>query len=105
MDGIFAVFSHSLPEVERTPTFLSQSGPPPAPEANDADARKGRIMARARDVVVRPAKEAFALIIPRYLSPPPAPNVKCDGWCVHTSAAARSAPRVVWIFPCTAART
>ena len=100
MDGIFAVFSHSMPEVERAPTFLSQRGPSPVRDvveaSVDATARKGRVAGRARDVLVRPVKEAFALIIPRYLSPAPAPNVKCDGWCVPTSAAARSVPRVVW---------
>lgn len=97
MDEIFAVFKHSIPEVDRTPTFLSQRGPSQVSKetTHEADARKGRIMARAKDVVVRPAKEAFALIIPRYMSPQPAPNVKCDGWCVQTSATARSAARVV----------
>ena len=99
MDGIFAVFSHSMPEVERAPTFLSQRRLSPVREVAEAslesDTRKGRVMTRARDAVVRPMKEAFALIIPRYLSPSPAPNIKCDGWCVPTSAAARSVPRVV----------
>ncbi|KAH9836126.1 caspase domain-containing protein [Rhodofomes roseus] len=106
MDHIFSVFRDSVPQVDRTPTFLSQSRLSVVSEAESSDApgapepRKGRVIARATRTLVRPWKEAFALVIRRYQSPSPVPSIRCDGWCVPTSASMKSVPRVISIAAC-----
>ncbi|KAH9916023.1 caspase domain-containing protein [Fomitopsis serialis] len=107
IDGIYHVFRDAMPQIDRRPTFLSQSEQSVVSEAESieeasgpAEPRKGPVLARATRTFVRPWKEAFALIIRRHQSPTPVSSVRCDGWCVPTSAASKTAPRVISIAAC-----